>query len=553
MNFLNQFAKQITELVESMTPAARVTAGLLLAVVVVSIGFLFKQSTTGANEYLFGAEPLSSAEIDAMTAAISKAGLNDFDVEGSRIKVPRGKRHEYIAAVAAEEALPKHASDYMREAIENSNPFDSREQKLQRIKQAKQQQFSHIVEWYPWVQQASVIYDVRTTRGPRPTEMASATVSVLPKPGESLTNRRSRSIAKLVAGGFTSMSPEDVTISNMGGDDYAAFGVDDNAEEYETLFHRERARVENELRRDIHSHLSFIPGVRVQVNAILDETVQTTSYERKPDPQSVEESVDESESETTQHVADNVGRPGVTANGPRGPRAEDEPQRETDQSTKERKTVVKSRVGETETSTVTAGMIAKEIQASIEVPRDYVVAVWRETQALLTGDVPERMEEADMQRAVQDIETRVKNAVKPLLPKLQREDDYQQVNVVVIDTPKPAPLPEPSIVNEAFGWTTSNAGALGMAALAVFSLLMLRSMVKPTGDDDGGAAVLQLDGEGLLTKPASSADEEEEDEEGRPKLKLKKADSLKDDLSEIVRDDPEAAAAILRSWIANAG
>lgn len=555
MNFLNQFAKQLSELVESMTPAARVTAGLLLAVVVVSVGFLFKQSTAGSDEYLFGAEPLSSVEIDAMTAAISKAGLNEYDLVGNRIRVPRGKRHEYIAAIAAEDALPTHAKDYMRKALEESNPFASREEKLQRMKLAKEQEFSHIVEWYPWVQQASVIYDVKATRGPRPKEVASATVGVLPKPGETLTSRRTRNIAKLVAGGFTSMAPDDVTVNNLGGDsEHGGFAEYDNAEEYETLFHRERARIENETRRNIRNHLSFIPGVRVEVSAILDEVMQTTRFEQKPDPQSVEEFVDETESETQQTVTDNVGRPGVTANGPRGgPRAEDQPQRATDQSTKDRSSIVKSRVGDTQTSTVVAGMIAKEIQASVEVPRKYVVDVWKSRQEMLTGEAPEQMEEADMQRAVQDVETMVKDAVKPLLPKLQREDDYQQVKVVVIDTPPPAALPEPSVVTEAFGWTTSNAGTLGMIALAVFSLVMLRSMVQPPEDDGGGAAVLQLDGEGLLTKQPAGGGEDEEDEEGRPKLKLKKADSLKDDLSDIVREDPEAAAAILRSWIANAG
>ncbi|MCG8449919.1 MAG: hypothetical protein MI725_10110, partial [Pirellulales bacterium] len=38
-----------------------------------------------------------------------------------------------------------------------------------------------------------------------------------------------------------------------------------------------------------------------------------------------------------------------------------------------------------------------------------------------------------------------------------------------------------------------------------------------------------------------------------PRLRLKKGTRLKDDLTEIVREDPEAAAAILRSWIENAG
>ena len=39
----------------------------------------------------------------------------------------------------------------------------------------------------------------------------------------------------------------------------------------------------------------------------------------------------------------------------------------------------------------------------------------------------------------------------------------------------------------------------------------------------------------------------------RTRLRIKKGVSLKDDLAEMVREDPEAAAAILKSWIGKAG
>jgi flagellar biosynthesis/type III secretory pathway M-ring protein FliF/YscJ len=46
--------------------------------------------------------------------------------------------------------------------------------------------------------------------------------------------------------------------------------------------------------------------------------------------------------------------------------------------------------------------------------------------------------------------------------------------------------------------------------------------------------------------------DEEVDEVQRDRLRLKKAASLKDDLVEIVREDPDAAATILRGWISRA-
>jgi hypothetical protein len=49
-------------------------------------------------------------------------------------------------------------------------------------------------------------------------------------------------------------------------------------------------------------------------------------------------------------------------------------------------------------------------------------------------------------------------------------------------------------------------------------------------------------------EPASA-----EGSEQRQRLRLKKGTTVKDDLIEIVREDPDAAADILRSWIGKAG
>lgn len=548
MNFLNQFSKQISDLFATMTPGARVTAGLLLAVVVVSVGFLFQQSTLGPDEYLFGAEPLSASEINAMTAAMSQAGLNDFEVQGAHIRVPRSNRHEYIGAVAAADALPTHAKDFMVKALQEGSVFESREEKMQRMKLATEQEFSHIIGWFPWVQQASVIYDLKASRGLRQAEQASATVSVMPKPGETLNSRRARSIQKLVAGGFTSMSPEHVVVNNLGEDDFWGGAGDIDVEEFETPYHRERARIENEVRRSILSHLSHISGVRVEVSAILDKEITRQTLEVKPDPQAVSTSEVVTSEQSEDKTIDNAERPGLTINGPQGVATADTPRRENTRTRTNEKTETQSKVGESTTQTLMAGMAAKEIQASIEVPRDYVLGVWKQKQQLLTGKIPDKIELTEMQRAEDDVKSAVTNAVKPLLPKLVRESDYEQVNVVVIDTIEPVELPAPSLTKNALAWTSRNASMLAMVGVAVFSLLMLRTTIRPGKDSDADSGpILALEGAGKA--PA----EPEEEEEQRPKLKFRKPESLKDDLSDIVKEDPDAAAAILRNWIGSAG
>lgn len=92
-----------------------------------------------------------------------------------------------------------------------------------------------------------------------------------------------------------------------------------------------------------------------------------------------------------------------------------------------------------------------------------------------------------------------------------------------------------------------------MLGVAMFSLLVLRSVVNGRPSEAGGGALpassltLQAD------EPTAAAESEQPAEGGKPKLRLKKGASAKDDLMDIVREDPDAAADILRSWIAKAG
>jgi flagellar M-ring protein FliF len=91
-----------------------------------------------------------------------------------------------------------------------------------------------------------------------------------------------------------------------------------------------------------------------------------------------------------------------------------------------------------------------------------------------------------------------------------------------------------------------------MLGLAVFSLVMLRSIVR-SGPGENSTPVTKPS---LLLNPDESPEAEldrDSSEPPRQRLKLRKPHSLKEDLAEIVREDPDAAATILRNWINNAG
>ena len=164
MDFLNQAAGQIRDLLLSMTPAARVTALLLTGVIAVSLGYLVQQQSASPDDFLFNGEILSGADAERAAAAIAQAGLTVYERVGNQIRVPRGKKSEYLAAVADAEALPRNFHTVMEKALA-LGPFTDKETRRQSIKTAREQQFSMMIRKMDGIEEALVIYDVTKPRG----------------------------------------------------------------------------------------------------------------------------------------------------------------------------------------------------------------------------------------------------------------------------------------------------------------------------------------------------------------------------------------------------
>ena len=210
-----------------------------------------------------------------------------------------------------------------------------------------------------------------------------------------------------------------------------------------------------------------------------------------------------------------------------------------------------ARVGTADRVRRQSGLTPKHVRAAIAVPSEYLIRVWRET----TPDAkPEdRPDTAMLTNIEEQVKSKIKATVGQLFPKELAEDQLSKVEVTIFQSLTPAPTPEPSVASESVLWAKQNTSSLIIAGMALMSLLMLRSMIKsiPTTDkrvDFSLPDILPKKNE--ATKASGKGGE---GEGGRPKLRLKRGPSLKEDLSELVKEDPDGAAAILRTWIGNAG
>jgi flagellar M-ring protein FliF len=555
MDFLNQAIEQVRELFLSMTPAARLTAGLLAAVIGVSLGFLFQRQTSGPNEYLFGGVMLSPHDANRVELAIAQAGLSGWEREGNRIRVPRGNKAEYLAAVESAGVMPRDVNNIMPDVYKETSPFDSNRTQQGREKAANEQRLSMLVSARDGIESAKVIYDITRTGGLRQRSKGTASVMVRPEPNQPLQGRQIKEIKQMVASAIADLSMADVNVTDeSNGSYYGNMGAEVTADLFDDPYYVTRLRYEQWVESKIANLISYIPNVRIMVTAELDDTKSLRSRKVTPEGEPVPLRDKNREEETSSTRKENGGRPGPEAQGPS--RTGAEPELAIDESTSNNlDKETENYIGSNEEILEQAGLTPKRVRASIAIPSSYLESIWRENNQDQPEDAkPEATALMALENAVKE---KIQKAIMPLLPRLEPgKDPFEQIELTVFQSFTTPPVEQPSMASHASAWLGQNTNNLIMGGLALASLVMLRSAVKsisPSGPAPALASpalsIHQTEENPLDQASGAGAEEEQRP---RPRLKLKKGASLKDDLADIVNENPEAAASILRGWIDNA-
>jgi flagellar M-ring protein FliF len=551
MAFLNQSLAQLRDLFASMTPAARITSALLLGVIVVSLGYLFQGYTGASEELLFNGEILQPRDVVAVQAAVAKAGLEVLPLQAGRIVVPRGQKTAYLAAIADGGALPANFHTLLEESLD-SGLWESGDSKKTRIKAAREHQLSLMVSEMAGIDDAKVLYDVREPKA-FGKEKITATVSVLPAVGWTLDPQRAKLIRDAVAMSIAGLSPSDVMVLDRNSGSQMGGGSEVLAASFDDPYWVTRTTYETKMKADIEDLLRYIqPSVSVRVSAELDDTLSAETRTVKPegDPAAIRERTDTSESGSTE--TEDRGQPGLVAQGPNRTPPE--------QAVAKNQTTQNSSTTETENFVPTmeelrkqTGLTPKHVHAAISVPSEYLVRVWRESEPTAKPD--ERPDASRLQNIEEQVKTKIKTTVARLLPKELAEFALDNVEVTVFQSLTPEPVAEPSLARESLLWASRNSGSLIMAGLAIVSLMMLRSMVKSIPSTDAAVALAapKLAEETTAAAAPAKAEAPAARDSSRPRLRLKTGPTLKDDLTELVREDPDGAAAILRTWIGHVG
>jgi len=319
----------------------------------------------------------------------------------------------------------------------------------------------------------------------------------------------------------------------------------------------------------IRDSLAYVPGITATANVELDREMAKEVNDTKVDPKTIKLFDKTQENSVTQTASNGGGgqRPGLAAQQPNAPASlpaggggsQNEETRTTSESQSTASTLI--------SKIKMAGLTPKRVAVAIGVPSDYFEQVWHLQNPPAEGAEKKKpdaaalagIEAAEMKRIKEHVIQLIPKPVDPETP----VDVATLVTVTAFSRLAPQAISGPSLVDRSLDWLANSWSTVAMIGLALFSLIMLKSFVGsvniPAPTPDIRSATISDDEEEAEAAAGKSgiAASGEKDAAGKSKQRtlhrrLGSGMSLREELIDMVREDPDAAANVLRSWIGNA-
>ena len=485
MNLLNNASSQLNELFRTMTVQARVTAGLLLIIVVVSLVYLFNAQGSSPDSELMHGMPIDPSQMPAMEAAFAKAGLSDYEVDGSRIRIPRGKHSAYMGALADADALPPNFGRYMEKALKEAGPFTNRKQQEELIKTAKQNELALIIRSMTGIEKAMVLYDIEKKSGLRSGNIITASVSVKPVGNMALDSEQVPGLRNLVAGAIAGLSPKNVSVTDLNSMQTYASREGGGGGVMDDEYASRKKWYERQWKEKFGDALALVPGAVLAVNVELNPRIKHHQTQVVHGPKQATTMRDEKTTTRTSEGSGPRGRPGAVANAAGGPRTGPAAVGATSAGSKTSEDTSESReIGvpaeTTTTETVDAPLTPLKVKVAVGIPNLYIESVWKKRNPVAEGGEPTKLTRSDRNKLEKEIKDQLGEHLKALIPQSEDAKDTRfDINISVFeDVAVKIEIPEPDSTATALDWFGQNWSNVSLSLLALVSLIVLRGIVR---------------------------------------------------------------------------
>jgi flagellar biosynthesis/type III secretory pathway M-ring protein FliF/YscJ len=482
----------------ALSASQKILLGLVGGLLVLSLAWGSGAAAGEPMDRVLGAEADDASRAQVLDK-LRQSG-QPHEVRGREVWVPRGSAHRVLMDLAGDGVLSPQA---IWKNLQESDPWASRAVLEKRSQIALQQYLEMMIRKIDAVRGASVVISPGQESGSffRNGPRASASVSVQLHPGREFTSKNSQAIAGLVAGAVPGLERERVQLV-VDGKPRRVGAPDSAAEKADS--HREYERsIELDIEKRISEHLPMLGSVMIRIKAKASDSKSSELSRGRP------QVVREKERRTTPAAPAPAAQPRIKGDAPDAVPAPPAP-------VQDREVEVDSVIGsEKRVETVDpAGAIEK-----ITVSALYPYTVDKEGKEL--GPAGPSLD--DLRAAI----------VKAAGPPCASED----VTVTRVPTRAPEPAPAEPALEGVVAWVSAHWTKAVLLAFAVLGLALLVRVVRGAtagGDVEEVRALATELGQAVeaAVRPAAG-------EGGAERERLREA----------ARENPEALAASLRSWM----
>ncbi|MCL2118276.1 MAG: hypothetical protein FWH27_07610 [Planctomycetaceae bacterium] len=560
MNKLQETWNQIRDLYAGMPPGTRVVAGLLTAVLLVSLIFLVVpgKGTPGTPKdvYLYGDYRFTQAEQMLAMEALGNAKLKDYTWEGYRLKVPAKRADEYSAALSKAKAVPQDGAAIAWQNAKEMNAMNTDNDRKDRDFASKLYAATQDIRRLPWVVDATVLGDSTFVRKNMKLErVRTASVTIRPVPNRELDKNMRAAIVGIVKStlGITDVKNIMIVDGSINGKTWQ--GSEEWFQGGDGGYLEKKRDEELEFEQKIISLLGDIDDLKVTASAIVDPYKVWTQFGIDLDkPIGV---ASDAYSLKIDAKGNQQGRrPGYEMQKDNSPL----PYRDVvmngqlEYNEKESRDKELMALQGRENSKEYAPFPLLGIAATVRVPYSYFLNTWRQTKKVVMGDEAAEPQPGEIELWITDEIVRLKNQLHPLLRMRNPlvTEDAELEKLIIIEpyhTQDMESLPEETAWQQLTAWFGGNWKTMGLFVLVAASLFVLWGVTRPQKPEP----IIIYEAPEMPNVELDSEEYEEDDEESGARRTLepfnKSMRSLQEEVSDLVNENPDAAASVLRQWI----
>jgi flagellar biosynthesis/type III secretory pathway M-ring protein FliF/YscJ len=543
----------VTKQLRGFSATAKLLIGSLMVIMV--LGLVIVAMVAGRPEMVpLGLGGAHNVEARARAVSYLQGQRVRWEEVDGDIVVPVDEKHVVLGELTENQLITAEQIDFTS-IMKESSPFEDRQTRSTRYLVAKMNEVARMISSWSVVERADVKIAVPHRDGGigQPRIKPTASVTVFAR-GDVLSQTLVDAVASTVAGSHADL--ETVNVSIVDGRTGRAMRARSEDELASGQHLDTKQAQEKHHKTKLERFLSYIPGVRVEVNAQVETSEVVTHRVGVDEPKLGV--TDERSSEKSLVNQSAPAEPGVRANA--GEALAVGSRRSSQMSETSSATKMIPAFGTQDTSIRRDRGYALKINATIDVPRSWFVGLYRHQQ----GDPEVEPDATALDLVVAEETQRLTEVVVPLIDTTAMENAVPGTVVVsMFNDIAPGALGVTGIDGGGFLSGGSSGGlvseglvkSIGLGGLAVVSLFLMFMMVRrasreeemPTAEELVGIPPALAEADADLVGEADetvAAMEGVEIEEGAVRRQ-----QMIDQINELAVESSDEAASLLRKWI----